>query len=166
VSGGSAIGGRDALPESKCARRKPWVRRKKALRVARAGLSAVAGVRAAGVACGLKKDGRPDLALVVADGPATGGRHVYAESRAGRPGSPCRSGICGAGVSPPSCSQAATANACTGRQGLRDAEATAAEVARLLGRPVGEVFVACDRRDRATAGHGRGSAGSPGGRAC
>ena len=37
----------------------------------RGGLSAVAGVRAAGVACGLKKNGRPDLALVVADGPAT-----------------------------------------------------------------------------------------------
>jgi glutamate N-acetyltransferase/amino-acid N-acetyltransferase len=34
------------------------------------------------------------------------------------------------------------ANACTGREGLRDAEAMAAEVSRAVGRPVGQVFVA------------------------
>lgn len=35
------------------------------------GLSAVRGVRSAGVACGLKKSGDPDLALVVSEMPAT-----------------------------------------------------------------------------------------------
>ena len=108
---------------------------------ARGGLSAVAGVRAAGIACGLKTNGRPDLALVAADGPAT----VAATFTLNRvQAAPVRvskrhlRGGCFSAV----VLNSGNANACTGRQGLRDAEATAAEAARVLGRPVAEVFVA------------------------
>ena len=114
---------------------------KKALRVARAGLSAVAGVRAAGVACGLKKDGRPDLALVVADGPATVAATFTLNRVQAAPVRVSKRHLRGGRFSA-IVLNSGNANACTGRQGLRDAEATAAEVARLLGRPVGEVFVA------------------------
>ena len=100
------------------------------------------GVRAAGVACGLKKNGRPDLALVVSDTPAHRGSHVHAESRAGGPDPACRSGISRGGRFSAIVLNSGNANACTGRQGLADAEATAAEVADILGRPVGQVFVA------------------------
>jgi len=107
----------------------------------RAGLSAVQGVRAAGVVCGLKKNGRPDLALVVSEKPAS----VAATFTLNRvqaapiqvPKRHLRGGHFSAIVL-----NSGNANACTGRQGLRDAEATARETAHALGLPVGEVFVA------------------------
>lgn len=107
----------------------------------RGGLSAVAGVRAAGVACGLKKNGRPDLALVVSDTPAAVAatftlNRVQAApillSKRHLPGGRFSAIVLNSG----------NANACTGRQGLADAKATAAEVAGILGRPVGQIFVA------------------------
>jgi glutamate N-acetyltransferase/amino-acid N-acetyltransferase len=107
----------------------------------RGGLSAVAGVRAAGVACGLKTNGRPDLALVVADGPASAAatftRNLVQAAPVQISKRHLRCGRFSALVL-----NSGNANACTGRQGLRDAEATAREVARLLGRPVGEIYVA------------------------
>lgn len=105
------------------------------------GLGAVAGVRAAGVACGLKKNGRPDLALVVSDGPAavaaTFTRNLVQAAPILVSKRHLRGGRFAAIVL-----NSGNANACTGRQGLRDAEATAAATARALGRPAGEVFVA------------------------
>ena len=107
----------------------------------RGGLSAVAGVRATGVACGLKKNGRPDLALVVSDTPAAVAatftlNRVQAApillSKRHLPGGRFSAIVLNSG----------NANACTGRQGLADAKATAAEVAGILGRPVGQIFVA------------------------
>ena len=105
------------------------------------GLSAVAGVRAAGVACGLKKNGRPDLALVVADGPATVAATFTQNLVQAAPILLSKRHLRGGRFSA-LVLNSGNANACTGRQGLRDAEETAREVARLLGRPVGEVFVA------------------------
>jgi len=114
---------------------------KQTLRVTRAGLSAVAGVRAAGVACGLKKNGRPDLALVVADRPATVAATFTLNRVQAAPIRVSKRHLRGGRFSA-IVLNSGNANACTGPQGLRDAEATAAEVARILGRPVGEVFVA------------------------
>jgi len=114
---------------------------KKALRCTRAGLSAVAGVRAAGVTCGLKKDGRPDLALVVADGPATVAATFTLNRVQAAPIRVSKRHLRGGRFSAVVLNSG-NANACTGPQGLRDAEATAAEVARVLRRPAGEVFVA------------------------
>jgi glutamate N-acetyltransferase/amino-acid N-acetyltransferase len=107
----------------------------------RGGLSAVAGVRAAGVACGLKKRGQPDLALVVADGPATVAATFTQNLVQAAPVQISKRHLRGGRFSAVILNSG-NANACTGRQGLRDAETTVREVALLLGRPVGEVFVA------------------------
>jgi glutamate N-acetyltransferase/amino-acid N-acetyltransferase len=105
------------------------------------GLSAVAGLRAAGVACGLKKTGRPDLALVVSDAPAAVAATFTVNRVQAAPVQVSKRHLRGGRFSAVVLNSG-NANACTGRQGLADAEATAQEVARLLGRPVGEVFVA------------------------
>jgi glutamate N-acetyltransferase/amino-acid N-acetyltransferase len=114
---------------------------KQSLRCTRSGLSAVAGVRAAGVACGLKKTGGPDLALVVADRPASVAATFTLNRVQAAPIQVCKRHLRGGRFSA-IVLNSGNANACTGPQGLRDAEATAAEVARILGRPAGEVFVA------------------------
>jgi glutamate N-acetyltransferase/amino-acid N-acetyltransferase len=114
---------------------------KRTLRVTRAGLSAVAGVRAAGVACGLKKNGRLDLALVVADGPATVAATFTLNRVQAAPIQVSKRHLRGGRFSA-IVLNSGNANACTGPQGLRDAAATAVEAARILRRPVGEVFVA------------------------
>ncbi|RPI09706.1 MAG: hypothetical protein EHM71_05330, partial [Zetaproteobacteria bacterium] len=105
------------------------------------GLTAVAGVRAAGVACGLKKNGRPDLALVVSDRPATVAATFTLNRVQAAPIQVSKRHLRGGRFSA-IVLNSGNANACTGRPGLRDAEATASEVARALGRPVTEVFVA------------------------
>ena len=114
---------------------------RQSLRCTRAGLSAVAGVRAAGVACGLKKNGRPDLALVVADRPATVAATFTLNRVQAAPIQVSKRHLRGGRFSA-IVLNSGNANACTGPQGLRDAEATVAEAARILGRPAGEVFVA------------------------
>jgi glutamate N-acetyltransferase/amino-acid N-acetyltransferase len=114
---------------------------KGALTTKRGGLSAVAGVRAAGVACGLKKTGRPDLALVVADHPAAVAATFTLNRVQAAPVLVSKRRLRG-GRFAAIVLNSGNANACTGRQGIRDAEETAAEVAHLLGRPVGQVFVA------------------------
>jgi glutamate N-acetyltransferase/amino-acid N-acetyltransferase len=105
------------------------------------GLTAVAGVRATGVACGLKKNGRPDLALIVSDGPAAVAATFTLNRVQAAPVLVSKRHLRGGRFSA-IVLNSGNANACTGRQGLRDAEATAAAVARAVGRPVGEVFVA------------------------
>jgi glutamate N-acetyltransferase / amino-acid N-acetyltransferase len=84
----------------------------------------VPGFKAAGVACGLKQTGQPDLAVVVCDYPATAAgvftTNVFraapvlydAALLARRPAPAVRAVVTNAG----------NANACTGEQGLRDAE--------------------------------------------
>ncbi len=107
----------------------------------RAGLSAVQGVRAAGVACGLKKNGRPDLALVVAERPASVAATFTLNRVQAAPIQVSKRHLRGGRFSA-IVLNSGNANACTGRQGLRDAEATARETAHALGLPVEEVFVA------------------------
>jgi glutamate N-acetyltransferase/amino-acid N-acetyltransferase len=105
------------------------------------GLTAVAGVRAAGVSCGLKKNGRPDLALVVSDEPASVAATFTLNRVQAAPVLVSKRHLRGRRLSA-IVLNSGNANACTGRQGLQDAEATASGVARALGRPVTEVFVA------------------------
>ena len=45
------------------------------------GVTAAAGFRAAGITAGLKASGRPDLALVVNDGPAHAAAAVFTTNR-------------------------------------------------------------------------------------
>ena len=107
----------------------------------RGGLSAVAGVRSAGVACGLKTNGRLDLALVVSDRPAAVAATFTTNRVQAAPIQLSKRHLKGGRFSA-IVLNSGNANACTGPQGLRDAEAMAAEAARVLGRPSREVFVA------------------------
>ncbi len=99
------------------------------------------GFRLAGLACGLKRDGRPDIALLVSDWPcAVAG--VFTTNRVkaapvlrdqallSRPEARARAVLINTG----------SANACTGQRGLDDAHASAALVAELLGCQPEEVL--------------------------
>ncbi|OMG28424.1 bifunctional ornithine acetyltransferase/N-acetylglutamate synthase [Actinomyces naeslundii] len=110
-------------------------------------VTAARGFRAAGVCAGLKASGKSDLALVVNDGPLDTAAGVFTTNRVvaapvvwsrrlltgqegGRPGH-ARAVVLNSG----------SANACTGEQGLRDTEATAARAAGLLRTEPGQVLV-------------------------
>ncbi|VEG26719.1 bifunctional glutamate N-acetyltransferase/amino-acid acetyltransferase ArgJ [Actinomyces howellii] len=111
-------------------------------------VTAAQGFRAAGVRAGLKASGKPDLALVVNDGPLDVAAGVFTTNRVvaapvvwsreviggqdqgGEPGS-ARAVVLNSG----------SANACTGLQGAQDARLTAQEVGRLLGAAPDEVLV-------------------------
>ena len=109
-------------------------------------VTAARGFRAAGTRAGLKRSDRPDLALVVNDGPLDVAAGVFTTNRFiaapavwsreviagehGRPGS-ARAVIVNSG----------SANACTGARGAADATATAEHVAGLLGADAGDVLV-------------------------
>jgi glutamate N-acetyltransferase/amino-acid N-acetyltransferase len=105
------------------------------------GLSRVKGLRAAGIACGIKTPGKRDLALVIADRPASVAATFTTNLVQAAPvrvsKRHLRRGRFSAIVL-----NSGNANACTGPQGLRDAEAMARTTARLLACPIEEVFVA------------------------
>jgi glutamate N-acetyltransferase/amino-acid N-acetyltransferase len=89
----------------------------------------------------LKRGGQPDLALVVSEGPATVAATFTTNRVQAAPVLLSRRNLRG-GKFAAIVLNSGNANACTGRQGLADAEATALEVARVLKRPAGQVFVA------------------------
>ncbi|SDM47487.1 bifunctional glutamate N-acetyltransferase/amino-acid acetyltransferase ArgJ [Actinomyces ruminicola] len=100
-------------------------------------VTAAAGFRAAGINAGLKESGRPDLALVVNDGPLDVAAGVFTTNRvAAAPVHWCRSVLAGEHGSPGAARavilNSGSANACTGPQGAADTAATAARVAELL----------------------------------
>ena len=97
------------------------------------------GYRAAGVACGLKKNGLPDLALVVSDCPATAvgvftrnivKGHSLQLSRANIQNGLARAVIINSG----------NANACVGEPGMADARSMAEWVAVQAGCPANQVM--------------------------
>jgi glutamate N-acetyltransferase/amino-acid N-acetyltransferase len=105
-------------------------------------ITRVPGFRAAGVACGLKESGQLDLALVACDRPATAAAVfttnafkaapvVYDTSLLSRSHSAIQAIVTAAG----------NANACTGAQGLRDAERMARLTETSLSLPADSVFV-------------------------
>lgn len=110
-------------------------------------VTAAQGFRAAGVCAGLKASGKPDLALVVNDGPLHTAAGVFTTNRVvAAPVVWSRRLLAGQGDSEPGRARAVvlnsgSANACTGAQGLRDTEATAACAAGLLGAEPGQVLV-------------------------
>ncbi|WP_164103144.1 bifunctional glutamate N-acetyltransferase/amino-acid acetyltransferase ArgJ [Candidatus Laterigemmans baculatus] len=97
------------------------------------------GFRFAGVTCGIKKSGKPDLTLVVAD-PGSVAAGVYTQnqvvaapvvlSRSRTPGA-IRAVVVNSG----------NANACTGQRGMEDAEQTTRWVAEAVGCEPSEVLV-------------------------
>jgi glutamate N-acetyltransferase / amino-acid N-acetyltransferase len=106
------------------------------------GVTAASGFMAAGVACGLKKTGALDLALVVSDGDCSctgmfttnrvqAAPVVYDKETLTQNNRAIRAVIANSGC----------ANACTGEAGLADTRATAAETARALGIRAAQVLV-------------------------
>ncbi len=103
------------------------------------GITAVRGVRAAGVHCGIKK-AKPDLALIRAVAPSpVAGVFTTSEVKAA-PVLWCRRRLEGGCLSAVVVNSG-NANACTGDRGLRDAEKMAALAAAAAGCPVEETFV-------------------------
>jgi glutamate N-acetyltransferase/amino-acid N-acetyltransferase len=106
-------------------------------------VSAPAGFRAAGVACGIKKSGGLDLALIVSDTAASGAAVfttnkaqaapvLVSKTRIESSGGRARVVVINSGC----------ANACTGPDGLRTAEVMADAAARAVNADASEVLVA------------------------
>ncbi len=105
------------------------------------GVTAAAGFRAAGVTAGLKSSGRPDLALVVNDGPSQTAAAVFTTNRVvGAPVVWSRQ-VVSDGVVSAVVLNSGGANVCTGPDGFQDVHATAEKVAATLGVSAGDVVV-------------------------
>ncbi|AZI57572.1 bifunctional glutamate N-acetyltransferase/amino-acid acetyltransferase ArgJ [Nakamurella antarctica] len=100
-----------------------------------------AGFRAAGVTAGLKASGKPDVALVVNDGPRYDAAAVFTSNRVrAAPVQWCES-IIGRGVISAVFLNSGGANACTGPGGYGDTADTAAHVGALLAVPAEQIAI-------------------------
>jgi glutamate N-acetyltransferase/amino-acid N-acetyltransferase len=105
------------------------------------GVTAPAGFRAAGVTAGLKASGKPDLALVVNDGPLQVAAGVFTSNRVvAAPVVWSRQAVSD-GVATAVVLNSGGANACTGPEGFLDTHRTAEHVAEVLGTSAGDVLV-------------------------
>ncbi len=99
------------------------------------------GFRAAGVTAGLKASGRPDLALIVNDGPLHTAAAVFTSNRVeAAPVTWSRQVVCDGRVDAVVLNSGG-ANACTGPEGFLDTHRTAEWVAQTLGISAGDVAV-------------------------
>jgi glutamate N-acetyltransferase/amino-acid N-acetyltransferase len=98
------------------------------------------GFRYAGITCGLKSSGKPDMALIIGDGPLVAAGVYTTNQVVAAPVTLCR-------LRTPSTSVRAVvinsgnANACTGQAGMRDAEEMTALVAAKIGCAPTDVLV-------------------------
>lgn len=108
---------------------------------AEGGVTAAKGFVAAGVSAGLKKSGKPDLAVIAAESAVPCAAVTTTNSVVAAPVLVTRqhlaSGVCRAVVV-----NAGNANACTGAQGMADANAMADALATALSCPSEEIAVA------------------------
>ena len=99
------------------------------------------GFRAAGATAGLKASGRPDVALVVNDGPEHVAAAGFTSNRVqAAPVLWSRQAVADGRLDAVILNSGG-ANACTGHQGFQDTHATAEKVADLLGISAGDVAV-------------------------
>ncbi|MEO8829322.1 bifunctional glutamate N-acetyltransferase/amino-acid acetyltransferase ArgJ [Lapillicoccus sp.] len=99
------------------------------------------GFRAAGVTAGLKSSGRPDLALLVNDGPHHHAAAVFTSNRVVAAPVTWSRQVVGDGRVDAVVLNSGGANACTGPQGFLDTHATAEHVAAALGTAAADVAV-------------------------
>ncbi len=99
-----------------------------------------AGFRAAGVTAGLKESGKPDLALVINDGPAYAAAGVFTGNRVKAAPVLWSAQVLATGTLRSVILNSGGANACTGPDGFADTHATAEQVAAELG--IGAIDVA------------------------
>src|SRR5918992_5906669 len=107
------------------------------------GITAPKGFRAAGVACGIKANGKLDLGLVASDHVASAAAVFTTNQAVAAPVIVSREHLAEAkGMARAVVVNSGCANACTGADGLRVAHLMTAEVARALGCEPEEVLVA------------------------
>ncbi|GLW94371.1 bifunctional glutamate N-acetyltransferase/amino-acid acetyltransferase ArgJ [Actinokineospora globicatena] len=104
------------------------------------GVATAAGFRAAGVVAGIKSNGKPDLTLVVNDGPSTAAAGVFTRNKVKAAPVLWSSQVLTSGSLKAVVLNSGGANACTGPEGFQDTHATAEKVADVLG--VGAIDVA------------------------
>ena len=108
-----------------------------------AGVTAPAGFRASGVACGIKANGRPDLALVVSDHPASAAGVFTTNIAQAAPIVVSREHLeASGGRALAVVTNSGCANACTGPDGLAHARRMAEATAAALGCSLDSVLVA------------------------
>ena len=121
------------------------------------GVTAPAGFRAAGVACGIKANGKPDLALVVSDAPASAAAVFTTNVAQAAPILVSRQHLASSGGRAAAIVvNSGCANACTGPDGLRDATRDGARNRAGARRQPGSRARRVHRRDRREAGHADG----------
>ncbi len=108
--------------------------------MSRSGVTSPRGFLAAGVACGLKKNGNPDLAVVLSETPAAVAGVFTTNVVKGHSLQWSRNHIDG-GVARAVAINSGCANACVGEDGDRDAAMFAGLVAERAGCPVTQVFI-------------------------
>ncbi|MBP2367348.1 bifunctional glutamate N-acetyltransferase/amino-acid acetyltransferase ArgJ [Pseudonocardia parietis] len=96
-------------------------------------VTAAQGFRAAGIAAGIKKSGRTDLALVVNDGPRSEAAGVFTRNKVKAAPVLWSQQVLTTGALRAVVLNSGGANACTGPQGFQTAHATAERVAEVLG---------------------------------
>jgi glutamate N-acetyltransferase/amino-acid N-acetyltransferase len=106
----------------------------------RVGVCFPRGFRAAGVTCGIKASGAPDLALLACDGEATAAGAFTRNRLAAAPVLVSREHLAD-GRARAVVVNSGNANACTGPQGMDDARCMAGATARALGIATAEVLV-------------------------
>jgi len=107
------------------------------------GVTAPAGFQASGLSCGIKASGRPDLALLVADRPASAAALFTVNRAVAAPVLVSRAQLhAGGGLVRAIITNSGCANACTGPQGDADAREMVARTAEALGCAVDQVLVA------------------------
>ncbi len=121
------------------------------------GITAPAGFSAAGVACGIKASGKPDLAIVASETPASAAAVfttnlaqaapvLVSRDHLERSGGRARAIVVNSGC----------ANACTGADGMAHAAAMARQTAAALSGAAGGSARRVDRRDWREARHVEG----------
>ncbi len=104
------------------------------------GITAVSGVRAAGVHAGLKKSEKKDVALIVTDAPAVAAGVFTKNSVTAAPVQVCRQHLADA-TAQAIIVNSGNANACTGALGMTNAQQMAAITAERLGLAANQVLV-------------------------
>lgn len=110
------------------------------LAIVAGGVTAALGFRAAGIAAGLKRSGRPDLALVVSDGPASAAATLTTNRVRAAPCDITEEHVAD-GHARAVVINSGNANACTGPRGRDDAERTTGAVGDALGVAASDVLV-------------------------
>jgi glutamate N-acetyltransferase/amino-acid N-acetyltransferase len=99
------------------------------------------GIRAAGVAAGIKSSGAADVAVVINDGPSAAAAGVFTSNRVKAAPVQWSQQVLGRGRARAVVLNSGGANACTGPAGYADTVQTAEHLASLLAVPAGDVAV-------------------------